>query len=42
MPTLFLPFGFRGVAYGAGPLDRAASQSKGTEEDIEGVSAGER
>lgn len=31
-----------GVAYGGGALDLAASQSKGTDEDMEGVDAGER
>lgn len=31
-----------GVAYGGGFLDRAASQSKGTDEEMEGVNAGER
>lgn len=40
-PVLFLPLP-RGVANGGGLLDRAASQSKGTEEEIEGVDAGDR
>lgn len=40
VPILFRPL--TGVEYGGGALERAASQSKGTEEDIEGVSAGER
>ena len=40
VPTLFLPL--IGVAYGGGALVRAASQSNGTDDDIEGVSAGER
>jgi hypothetical protein len=35
----FLPL--LGVAYGAGPLFLTASQSNGTEEEIEGVDAGE-
>lgn len=44
VPTarLFLPRDFSGVAYGGGAMDRAASQSKGTEEEMDGVSAGER
>lgn len=39
-PVLFRLF-WRGVGYGGGLRDRAASQSKGMEE-IEGVDAGER
>lgn len=39
--TLFLPRDLSGVAYGGGALERAASQSKGTDDDIEGVSAGD-
>jgi hypothetical protein len=31
-----------GVAYGGGLCERAASQSKGMEEEIEAVEAGER
>ncbi len=31
-----------GVAYGGGLHERAASQSKGMDEEIEGVEAGER
>lgn len=43
---LGVPRGLRillcGVAYGGGLRERAASQSKGMEDDIEGVEAGER
>ena len=42
VPTLFRGLVLNGEAQGGGALDRAASQSKGTEEEIEGVSAGER
>lgn len=44
-PMLFRPpvdLLWGGVAYGAGLLERAASQSKGIDEDIDGVDAGER
>jgi hypothetical protein len=39
--VLFLGRDLRGVEYGGGPLARAASQSNGIEDDIEGVSAGD-
>ena len=39
---LFLARDFSGVAYGGGAMDLAASQSKGTEDEMDGVSAGER
>ena len=42
MPTLLRGLLPNGEAYGGGALDRAASQSNGTEEEMEGVSAGER
>ena len=42
VPTLFRGLALNGEAQGGGALDRAASQSNGTEEEIEGVSAGER
>jgi hypothetical protein len=38
----FLGRGLRGVEYGGGALARAASQSNGMDDDIEGVSAGDR
>jgi hypothetical protein len=45
-PTLFRPslcrLSWRGLGYGGGLLDRAASQSKGVEDATEGVDAGER
>jgi hypothetical protein len=40
-PVLFRLF-WSGVGYGGGLRERAASQSKGTEEEMEGVEAGER
>jgi len=39
---VFIRLSDNGLAYGAGFLDRAASQSNGVDDDMEGVSAGER
>lgn len=42
VPILFRPVRLPcGVPYGGGLMDRAASQSKGVEEDIEGVDEGD-